>query len=56
MSPATALFDAMNFRFLFDPKRQLFAIGYRLPDAESAGRLAASGGNDAGASARGYRF
>ena len=23
-------FDAMNFRFLFDPKRQLFSIGYRL--------------------------
>ena len=36
---ATALFDAMDFRFLFDPKRQLFAIGYRLPDAESGGRL-----------------
>ena len=36
---AEALFDAMNFRFLFDPKRQLFAIGYRLPDAEGAGRL-----------------
>ena len=35
-------FDAMNFRFLFDPKRQLFAIGYRLADAESAGRLDAS--------------
>ena len=24
----------MNFRFLFDPKRQLFAIGYRLADAD----------------------
>ena len=36
---ATLLFDAMSFRFLFDPKRQLFAIGYRLADAESAGRL-----------------
>ena len=32
----------MNFRFLFDPKRQLFAIGYRLPDAEGPGRLDAS--------------
>ncbi len=32
----------MNFRFLFDPKRQLFAIGYRLADADSAGRLDAS--------------
>jgi cyclic beta-1,2-glucan synthetase len=39
---ATALFDAMNFRFLFDPKRQLFAIGYRLADTEHAGRLDAS--------------
>ena len=39
---AAAFFDAMNFRFLFDPKRQLFAIGYRLADAESAGRLDAS--------------
>ena len=36
---ATALFDAMNFRFLFDPKRQLFAIGYRLADAEGPARL-----------------
>ena len=36
---ATALFDAMNFRFLFDPKRKLFAIGYRPPDADGAGRL-----------------
>ena len=32
----------MNFRFLFDPKRQLFAIGYRLADADGAGRLDAS--------------
>ncbi len=37
-----ALFDATNFRFLFDPKRQLFAIGYRLPDADGPGRLDAS--------------
>ena len=29
----------MNFRFLYDPKRQLFAIGYRLADADGAGRL-----------------
>src|SRR5206468_4021261 len=35
---ATALFDGMSFRFLFDPKRHLFAIGYRLPDADGAGR------------------
>ncbi len=39
---AIALFDAMNFRFLFDPKRQLFAIGYRLADADGPGRLDAS--------------
>jgi cyclic beta-1,2-glucan synthetase len=36
---ANALFNAMNFRFLFDPKRQLFSIGYRLADAEGPGRL-----------------
>ncbi len=39
---ATALFDAMNFRFLFDPKLQLFAVGYRLADAESTGQPDAS--------------
>ena len=27
----------MNFRFLYDPQRQLFAIGYRLADAEGPG-------------------
>jgi len=36
---ATALFDCMSFRFLFDPRRQLFSIGYRLADADGAGRL-----------------
>ncbi len=36
---AEAIFDAMNFRALFDSKRQLFAIGYRLPDAENPGRF-----------------
>ena len=35
---AVALFDAMNFRFLYDPQRQLFAIGYRLADPEGPGR------------------
>jgi cyclic beta-1,2-glucan synthetase len=35
---ATALFDAMDFRFLFEPQRQLFTIGYRLADAEQPGR------------------
>jgi cyclic beta-1,2-glucan synthetase len=36
---ATALFDRMNFKFLFDRKRQLFAIGFRLADADHPGRL-----------------
>ena len=36
---ADALFDAINFRFLFDQKRQLFSIGYRLADADGPGRL-----------------
>jgi cyclic beta-1,2-glucan synthetase len=36
---AAALFDGMNFRFLYDPRRHLFAIGYRLADAEGPGRL-----------------
>ena len=35
---AVALFDAINFRFLYDPQRQLFAIGYRLADHEGPGR------------------
>lgn len=35
---AVALFDGMNFRFLYDPRRQLFTIGYRLADAEGPGR------------------
>jgi cyclic beta-1,2-glucan glucanotransferase len=35
---AAALVDAMDFRFLFDRDRQLFTIGYRLPDADGAGR------------------
>ncbi len=37
-SRATALFNGMNFRFLYDARRQLFTIGYRLADAERAGR------------------
>jgi cyclic beta-1,2-glucan synthetase len=36
---ATRLFDDMRFKFLFDPGRQLFAIGYRLADASGPGRL-----------------
>lgn len=39
---AAALVDAMNFAVLFDPQRKLFAIGYRLPDAEGPGRYDAS--------------
>src|SRR5206468_6442077 len=35
---AGALFDSMDFRFLFDRRRQLFTIGYRLADADGAGR------------------
>ena len=29
----------MNFRFLYDPQRRIFSIGYRLADAEGPGRL-----------------
>ena len=36
---AEASFDGMNFRFLYDTRRHLFAIGYRLADAEGPGRL-----------------
>jgi cyclic beta-1,2-glucan synthetase len=36
---AVALFDGMNFRFLYDTQRQLFTIGYRLADAEGPGRV-----------------
>src|SRR4029079_16798080 len=35
---AVALFDGMNFRFLYDPQRQLFTIGFRLADSEGPGR------------------
>jgi cyclic beta-1,2-glucan synthetase len=35
---ALALFEGMNFRFLYDPQRQLFAIGYRLADHDGPGR------------------
>ncbi len=36
---ASAFADAMDFRFLYDPQRQLFAVGYRAADAEGPGRL-----------------
>src|SRR4029077_12970540 len=35
---ARVLFDEMDFRFLYDSKTQLFAIGYRLADADGPGR------------------
>ena len=34
---AVALFDGMNFAFLYDPQRQLFSIGYRLANDEGPG-------------------
>ena len=36
---ADALLEAMDFRFLYDTQRKLFAIGYRLADAEGPARL-----------------
>ncbi|MBI4345883.1 MAG: carbohydrate-binding protein, partial [Elusimicrobia bacterium] len=36
---AAAFGDAMNFRFLYDSKRRLLAIGYRAADAEGPGGL-----------------
>jgi cyclic beta-1,2-glucan synthetase len=36
---AAAFADGMNFRFLYDPRRSLFAIGYRAADAEGPGQL-----------------
>ncbi|MES1255777.1 MAG: glucoamylase family protein, partial [Acidobacteriota bacterium] len=33
------LFAGMNFRFLYDPHRQLFSIGYRLADGDGPERL-----------------
>ena len=39
---ACALADGMDFRFLYDPQRRIFSIGYRLADAEGPGRLDAS--------------
>ena len=37
-SRCALLVDAMNFAFLYDAQRQLFTIGFRLADAERAGR------------------
>jgi cyclic beta-1,2-glucan synthetase len=39
---AVAIFDGINFRFLYDPQRQLFTIGYRLADENGPGRRDAS--------------
>jgi cyclic beta-1,2-glucan synthetase len=36
---AAAFADEMRFAFLYDPQRRIFAIGYRLADAEGPGRL-----------------
>ena len=36
---ALALADGMNFAFLYDRERQIFAIGYRVADAQGPGRL-----------------
>jgi cyclic beta-1,2-glucan synthetase len=36
---AEALVAQMDFRFLYDPKRKLFAIGFRLGDVEGVGSL-----------------
>ncbi|HEY7378022.1 MAG TPA: hypothetical protein VH542_05005, partial [Steroidobacteraceae bacterium] len=39
---ASALADAMHFDFLYDRRRRIFSIGYRLADAEGPGRLDAA--------------
>jgi len=36
---ASMLADAMQFDFLYDPRRRIFSIGYRLADADGPGRL-----------------
>ena len=36
---ALALANGMNFRFLLDPQRHLFSIGYRAADASGPGKL-----------------
>jgi len=38
----SALADAMRFDFLYDRRRRIFSIGYRLADSEGPGRLDAS--------------
>jgi cyclic beta-1,2-glucan synthetase len=41
-SRASQLGEAMRFEFLYDRRRRIFSIGYRLPDADGPGRLDAS--------------
>jgi cyclic beta-1,2-glucan synthetase len=36
---AEALVSSMDFRFLYDDERKIFAVGYRLDDAEGPGRI-----------------
>jgi hypothetical protein len=36
---AAVLVEGMDFRFLYDSRRKLFSIGYRLGDAEGPGQL-----------------
>jgi cyclic beta-1,2-glucan synthetase len=38
----TSLADSMQFDFLYDRRRRIFSIGYRLADADGPGRLDAS--------------
>jgi cyclic beta-1,2-glucan synthetase len=38
-SRAEALFAAIDFAFLYEPRRKLFTIGYRVADAEGPGRF-----------------
>jgi cyclic beta-1,2-glucan synthetase len=38
----TTLVDSMRFEFLYDRRRRIFSIGYRLADADGPGRLDAS--------------
>ncbi|HEX7797975.1 MAG TPA: glucoamylase family protein [Vicinamibacterales bacterium] len=39
---ASALAAGMRFEFLYDKRRRIFSIGYRLPDADGPGRLDSS--------------
>jgi cyclic beta-1,2-glucan glucanotransferase len=36
---ARAVAEGINFAFLYDPRRRIFSIGYRLADADGPGRL-----------------